>query len=596
MELILDTEVYKDYYLASFMEVTTQRVINFEMYEDKPFNIKTVFQMLQTCKIITFNGINYDIPLLSAVLCGATCQEIKDYSDKIIVGKQKHWQLGLRSVDCDHIDLIEVAPGVGTGLKAYGGRMHCKKMQDLPIEPSASMSVQDREDLKEYCANDLQTTLELYMRLIKQVALRETMGAQYGTDLRSKSDAQIAETVIKLDVSGLMKAPVGKPVVGEKYFTYDVPVFLRDGWITTLGEDLIWRMSEASFTLKDTGNVEMPPNILNNIKIGNSRYTVGIGGLHSNEKKISHVEDDHYVLSDHDVASYYPSIILNCGLAPEHMGKHFSAAYKKIYDDRLAAKKAGDMVTADTLKIVLNGSFGKFGSKYSSLYSPKLLIQTTVTGQLCLLMLIDMLKEVDGISVVSANTDGIVVKCKRSMVDTRDFLIKKWEEITGFNTEQNNYKALYSKDVNNYIAIKDDGSVKTKGLYAIGGLMKNPTNTVCVEAVIKLLTAGVPIEDTINNETDIRKFVTVRKVNGGALDHAGVYLGKTIRWYYSVVVDTLSKLSPEHGHIKYKTNGNKVPKSDGALALMQLSDEIPEDINRQWYINEANAILKVIGV
>ena len=39
-------------------------------------------------------------------------------------------------------------------------------------------------------------------------------------------------------------------------------------------------------------------------------------------------------------------------------------------------------------KIQINGSFGKLGSKYSLLYAPDLLLQTTITGQLALLMLI----------------------------------------------------------------------------------------------------------------------------------------------------------------------------------------------------------------
>lgn len=78
----------------------------------------------------------------------------------------------------------------------------------------------------------------------------------------------------------------------------------------------------------------------------------------------------------------------------------------------------------------------------------------------------------------------------------------------------------------------------------------------------------------------------MRKVNGGALDHTGSYLGKTIRWVYSDKVN---------GYITYKTNGNKVPRSDGALAVMELPDEIPAELNRQWYIDEAKSMLKDIG-
>ena len=101
---------------------------------------------------------------------------------------------------------------------------------------------------------------------------------------------------------------------------------------------------------------------------------------------------------------------------------------------------------------LLNGTFGKLLSKWSIFYAPSEGIQVTVGGQLALLMLIEML-ELCGISVVSANTDGLVIKCRRDMEWIRDQIVKWWEQTTGFETEAVNYRALMSKDVNNYIAI-----------------------------------------------------------------------------------------------------------------------------------------------
>lgn len=225
---------------------------------------------------------------------------------------------------------------------------------------------------------------------------------------------------------------------------------------------------------------------------------------------------------------------------------------------------------------------------------------------------------------------------------------------------------LYSRDVNNYIAIKQkevrnaDGSTtwveqpdgtKNKGAYAnpwasnknlAMRLHKNPTNTICVEAVERFLTEGVPIDHTIRGSTDIRKFVSVRSVKGGAVkdwggslpqhdndDHllemAGFrpwygdswlqdgqsdraactretalasaksilripgktdYLGKTVRWYYG-------KDTP--GEMVYALSGNRVPKSDGAHPLMELNDNFPDNIDHDWYVEESMKILEQIG-
>ena len=104
-------------------------------------------------------------------------------------------------------------------------------------------------------------------------------------------------------------------------------------------------------------------------------------------------------------------------------------------------------------------------------------------------------------------------------------------------------------------------------------------------AVLKYLENGTPIEDTVRNCLDIRRFLTVRTVKGGAVKGEEL-LGRAIRWYYA---------KGETGTINYKVNGNKVPRSDGAVPLMNLPDELPNNIDYDWYINEANDILKVIG-
>ncbi|WP_211259253.1 hypothetical protein, partial [Dyella japonica] len=73
---------------------------------------------------------------------------------------------------------------------------------------------------------------------------------------------------------------------------------------------------------------------------------------------------------DADVTSYYPICIINQQLYPEHLGPRFIDIFVKIVERRIAAKMAHDDKTAQTLKIVINGSYGKFGSPFSILYAP----------------------------------------------------------------------------------------------------------------------------------------------------------------------------------------------------------------------------------
>lgn len=588
-EVVLDIECYRNYFLVMFKEVERGRKVVCELYDGQELDRARIARILRTYRVFTFNGQNYDMLLLPLAMRGASCEELKAASDRIIVGKLRPWQfrdrygVSLPSF-VDHIDLMEVAPGQA-GLKLYGGRMHSRRLQDLPIEPDAWITPEQRSELVSYCENDLDTTIDLRRTLAKQIDLRVMMSREYGIDLRSKSDAQVAEAVIKGQIEQMLGRRVERPQIDPgSSFRYRVPRFI-DYRLPQL-RDVLDAVREARFVIGADGKVVMPEELESaKIAIGNSVHRMGIGGLHSSEKSITYRSDERYVLIDRDVTSYYPYLILTAGLAPRHLGQAFLDAYRSHVDARVAAKRAGDKIGADSRKIMVNGTFGKLGSPYSIFYSPDLMIQVTLTGQLALLLLIEWL-ELAGIEVISANTDGVVSKVPRDRIDDFNAIIFDWEVATGFDTEETRYRSLHSRDVNNYVAITEDGQVKLKGAYAPTGLQKNPTNAVCVDAVVAYLTEGVPLADTIDACDDVRRFLSVRQVNGGAVKD-GVYLGKTIRWYYAV---------GERGAIHYQTNGNAVPMSVGARPLMELPDRLPDDIDYDWYVREAHGILRDIGV
>jgi DNA polymerase elongation subunit (family B) len=582
--IALDVEIYKDYFLVCMKDVRNGKTHHFEWYEGKHLQRQQLRDMLKRNKVITFNGMKFDMPLINYALQDkTTIADVKSASDAIIVHDQPYWTLGLSQFEkCDHVDLMEVAPG-RSGLKQYGGRMHCEKLQDLPIAPDASITPDDRALMREYCYNDLDLTIALYNRLLPQLELRQKMTEEYGTDLRSKSDAQIAEAVIKAKLQEAGAVPRKPAVNTKKTFKYYPPAFIH--FSTPALRLTLDMIASLEFSLDKSGAPKCPALENHKVTIGNSVYRMGIGGLHSSEQSTAHYSDENVVLIDRDVASYYPMIILNCGLYPKHLGEEFLTVYRSIVDRRLEAKRNKDTVTADALKITINGSFGKFGSQYSVLYSPELLIQTTVTGQLSLLMLIEWLESV-GIPVVSANTDGIVIKCPRHKLDELSGVIWLWEFFTGFVTEETRYKALYSRDVNNYIAIKEGGGVKTKGAYASTNLMKSPVGEVCTLAVTEYLENGADIAATIFSCADITKFVTIRQVKGGA-QYKGRPIGKVVRWYYGRGATDA---------IHYISNGNKVATSDGAIPVMELPDTLPKDIDYHRYIKMATATLADLGL
>ena len=586
-----DIECYVNYFLIMARNVYQgDAFVVFELFNDQI----THSAAMPNGTLVSFNGNNYDMVMLAIAMKGANNATLKLASDTIILRGLKPWDMerefGFERLSLDHIDVIDVAPGTG-GLKIYGGRLHSQRLQDLPIEPDAVISPDNVPELRLYCGNDLATTIDLYKRLKPQIDLREEMGREFGVDLRSKSDAQIAEAVIRSEVERQLGRKIYRPDVDLNLeFNYTPPKWAH--FQTPGMKHMLDVIRQQTFKLRrvatkdnSIGSVEMPPALDSlRIRIGRGVYKMGIGGLHSNEQCSAHHARPGLRIVDRDVTSYYPSLIINAGICPPAYGNAFQAVYQSILERRVAAKRAGNKVINEALKIVLNGTFGKLGSMYSMMYAPDQMIAVTLTGQIALLMLIESFEE-SGLEVISANTDGVVTLVPDDKRDLFEALVAAWEMTTGFNTEETEYAHLYAKDVNNYIAIKPSGEQKLKGLYAPLGLSKNATNEICVKAVLDYIAKGVPLQDTVYGCADIRQFLTIRQVKGGAV-YGEAYLGKAVRWYYR---------SGETRHIAYKANGNMVARSTGAFPLMEMPETLPLDIDYQWYINEATSILGGVG-
>ena len=584
--VVLDIECYTNYFLIAFKNIKSNVVSKVEMRgEDSvltPTDIALTRKIMKKRTTFGFNSINYDIPVLQYALMDNSCGQLKRLSDFIILNRSLSWQTEKRFNlsplrGAQHFDLKEVAPGVMISLKLYGGRMHSSTLQDLPYEPERVLNDEEMDVLSDYCVNDLDTTIELYNAVKGQIQLRADMSAEYGTDLMSKSDAQIAEAVFKHGLDNPQRVSNSPTAV-----TYTAPGYIE---FKSQGlRDLLGDMEGNVFSIREAnGQVQLPDELKNRkVVIGDTTYKIGIGGLHSMESGQTLKDGPGISVIDKDVAAYYPNIILNLGLYPEHLGDEFLDLYRTIVDRRLAAKAAGDKVADNSLKVTINGCFGKLGSRYSFLYSPDLMLTVTLTGQLSLLMLIEQLEDA-GIRIRSANTDGFVGMVPDELRDEYERICSAWETTTRFDLEATHYSVMCSRDVNNYFAVTTDGDVKGKGVFADPSLMKNPQAIIVATAVKELIVSGTPLGDTVEAATDVRQFITVRTVKGGAL-WRDQYLGKVVRWVYS----------RDGEAILYKTNGNKVAKSDGAFPMMTLG-EIPGTLDRDVYIHEAEKLLESIG-
>ena len=604
-KVFLDVECYSNYFLVCFksdVKVGQYEMLTAPCDSEKispnveetvaPLNVIEISNIMNAYTTVGFNSINYDLPMIAYAIKGASNLQLKKLSDELILSKKKSCQVCKEfniyiPKQWDHIDLIEPAPAIMTSLKMYGARMFTNLLQDLPIEPNAIISATQASLLKEYCINDIDITIELYKQIEPSINLREILNKEFDQstrpiDFRSKSDAQIAEAAFRYKLY-TTNAKV-KTIDTDKVFKYKAPAYIdftEDSFLQLKNQ-----LEYVEFNVDTHGALKLNKDVTRKVKLGHSTYTIGIGGIHSTEKNRAVIRNKDEFLIDVDVVSYYPSIIINNKYFPENLGSDFLKVYSGFYDERIKAKMSGNKNKSDVFKIILNGSFGKFGSKYSCLYSPSLLLHTTLTGQLSLLMLIESIENC-GCSVISANTDGLTVRGKSGQLGKLNESLKKWEKLTNFNLEKTEYKAIYHESVNSYIAVMDDNSIKAKGVYANDSLRKNSSTLICTQAVIKYLTQNINLVTTIYDKSNnIVDFLNMRKVTGGST-FEGQYLGETVRWYHSRT----------GGDIRYLKNNNLVPTASNCKPLMNITDKsLPDDLCYSQYVDIAKKMLGKLGV
>lgn len=593
----VDVELYENYFLCGFLCLQSFKIIQFEITPNSTFNEMLLSEVMFKHTTIGFNSINFDLPLIWYAIKTKDLSALRHLAQDIIFGEARSTYRIEKEYDfkvhqTPHIDLIAVCPLTGS-LKTYGGRLHAARIQDLPFDPMSSITWEEAQIVKAYNCNDLETTGLIASNLSEQLKLRQQLGEEYRTNLLSKSDPQVAEAIVATELKRVTgKYPKPPKSIGRKQFKYKIPSYIY--FESTQMREFLELVGESEFEVLESGRVVAPPSIQGiRLSIDNQTYTFGKGGLHSTEKCATYWSSNTHILKDVDVTSYYPKVILNQSLYPEHLGEEFLHVYNAIYERRVAAKKAKNYAVSEGLKIAVNGVFGKFGSPFSIVYSPIALIQTTLTGQLSILMIIEQYA-LAGIRTVSANTDGVLAYVPREKLPMWQGIIKAWEYKTGFETEETEYASYHARDVNAYLAIKTDGTVKGKGPYvnpwadkklAIFRFHKNPKSTICIRAVTEYITKQTPIETTVRNSRDIREFVSVRNVPEGAHQN-GEYLGKVVRFYYSRGnYNTINKIK----------SGAMVSESQGAKPCMDLPEQFPNDIDYEYYINQSYRILEDIG-
>lgn len=333
--LILDTELIgsnQPHFLVKAKVHETGEMLTF--WHHKRGHTAKLEKLLlsNTYTVVTFNGENFDRPLLAAAIAGYDEHDLKQIAQAIIDEEMRSWQtyreFNLDFLEYDHIDLKEIPPGVMLSLKTYEGRMHSPNIQDMPFDHTYDLKTpKEFKEVERYCENDIAETERLFATVRKEIDLRIQLGEQYGLDLRSKSDAQCAEAILK-KVCGI----TNQDKIVPRYVEYTAPAFIQtdcpaiNALIDQI-EDHLFKINHAN------GSPEFPEFLTEPLRINQGVYQFGIGGLHSQHDERFYIESsDSLMVSDVDGASYYPALMINAGIYPE-LGRGKGEAFIKTYTD-----------------------------------------------------------------------------------------------------------------------------------------------------------------------------------------------------------------------------------------------------------------------
>jgi len=498
-------------------------------------------------------------------------------------------------------------------LKRLEFEMDLENIEEMPIHyTKENMTQEDIAVTREYCRNDVYATYEFYKVTTgdtkhplyegnNQIELRLDIEAEFGIPCLNYSDSKIGDEMIKkyyceeknIELKELPKKGFFRKEIKVKYCIADYVKFMTPQLI-----DFLKRMNKLVLGLND--------DFKESIEFYGNTYTFAKGGLHTENKPEVFEADEEYEIIDWDVSSYYPAIGINNSRYPAHLGKSFLIGYKKMFDRRLELKpqakkdkRIAGIVGA--LKLAVNSVYGKSSDMQSWIYDRQYTMFTTITGELSLLMLIEAY-EVAGIHVISANTDGVTIRIKKSHIEQMYTINEWWETLTAYELERTDYRRIIFSTVNDYLAVKTNGAVKKKGDFLTDfELHKNKSGRIIPIALEQYFINDTPVADTIINHSNIYDFAMRQRANkdfhfeGKANGKTTVY-NKLIRFYISNTGEKLLKVKNADS-ASGAASVSQVEAGDWVMTVcnhLQPTHSL-DNINHSYYIQRANTIINKIN-
>lgn len=569
--LVFDFEVFRYDFLMVAMDLETQEYTIIENDRDKMIefynnNINNIW--------VGYNCKNYDKYILQAIINGVNPKLVNDY----IIGGGNGWELFRDRLDINLYDTMIMGKSLKQ-LESYFG----VDIRESEIDFNLDRPLTDTERASniKYCKSDVYNTALVFMHN------KQEFEAQIGLIKLSCSNlSDLSKTKAQLSAKILEAKPLPVRLLQQEWeFEYNQCV-----------KDYNYKHKDV-LQFFDSLRESKDQKAKYECELYGVPHTFALGGLHGAIPNYIHSVNTKEYIVHIDVASYYPHIMTEWGYLTRAVPS--IQKFIDIMELRLKYKKEKNPLQAP-LKIVINGSYGQSGAGklldngtyklLSPMFDPRRMREVCINGQLMLLQLIEDLEQFD---LIQSNTDGLVYRIPIEHMDEVKSIVKAWEKRTKMTMEYDYTTLIAQRDVNNYIAVFDNGKIERKGGAVKESKPCDYDLPIVKDAITEYFVHGIPVDEYINNVNDLAPFMKTYKLMGSyvrALHGDEQQQGKVFRVFAS---------RSRKDKCLYKQKEGKNPeKFAGCPMRCKIINTdirglvVPEWLDKKWYIERAKKEIK----
>lgn len=612
--IIFDVEVALNFFCVTFKEFSKPERHTFEISERKNdfLILKNYLEQLNTkeTKLAGFNNLHYDEPILAALyaynenlyykeICAHlfwVSMEITTLEEWWRKKELSHLKSSWNWITVDIYRFWSKKERIDKkiSLKTLGVQIGYPNITDLPFNYLLPVQVSDIPVILKYNAiQDIDLVEWLLEKKKFDVQLRDTIYNKYGFLAYHLSAPSIGTTYLKNKMVAIVGNDKFTSLQTKRTSVRVIDILDPNIQISGCYKDIYEKLKKATITASP---MEFSLQLINpdGTRLKTDVKKGGIHGVIETPCVITKKDDEE--LMDLDIGSQYPGYIIAREIKPEHLPESFVKIYTEIRDERLENKsKSKDksieeklrnehLTSSEVLKIALNSVAGGFQMEGGWLHDPKCFFQITIN---CQMMIIDITEKFleNGISVLYQNTDGLLIRYKKSKSHIVKELLEEHSSRFKCLWESKSYEKIFLYNVSNYLAIDSYGEIKTKGVIFVTSpkLGDSSNNLVIPKAIQAFLVNNTPIKEFVHNHNNELDFLACGKSSKKfSIYYNNEEIQRVNRYYRSA--KGLPIFKSEDG-----VKMSLIPGADKITIHNDLSAPIT-NLDYDWYIKKANEV------